>query len=279
MKNFLAYTAGLLFTGTTMLNAQVSITFMNESCNNSGDGAIRVQTYSPGWTTQMIKNNVDTSNFTVTQTDTILTGLSAGDYLFYSCGGSDTITNLVTLTAPAPVNMTLATSSNSVNINDNIAFTGSGTNISAYSWSFGDGNNSVDSITNHSYATSGSFLVTLTATDLNGCTGSRTATIDVTDPFAPLAHNNSTDPRNSNSSTTRYNTVHVYSASGSGKITIDNEGTSSYGIRVMNINGQTVITPNEVTGHTELQVSTPGIYIVSIVMPDGDVKTEKVFVQ
>lgn len=49
-----------------------------------------------------------------------------------------------------------------------------------FAWDFGDGNNSTDPTTQHSYGTVGVFPVTLTVTDANGCTGSTTQNVQIT---------------------------------------------------------------------------------------------------
>lgn len=54
------------------------------------------------------------------------------------------------------------------NSNGEVAFSNNSLNSSAYSWNFGDGDSSNLASPTHTYATSGSYLVTLIATD--GCT-------------------------------------------------------------------------------------------------------------
>lgn len=53
-----------------------------------------------------------------------------------------------------------------------------------YDWDFGDGNTSSDSDPVHTYTTFGSFTVTLTATNPQGCSASQTANINVTETAA-----------------------------------------------------------------------------------------------
>ena len=69
-----------------------------------------------------------------------------------------------------------------------VAFTNQSTNFSALSWNFGD-NSATSAETNpvHTFADLGDFVVTLTATSLNGkVTDVHTATVSITDPNAEL---------------------------------------------------------------------------------------------
>src|SRR6185295_3800128 len=51
--------------------------------------------------------------------------------------------------------------------------------ITSYAWSFGDGSSGTGATTNHTYATSGTFTVTLAVTDNLGARGTDTATVTV----------------------------------------------------------------------------------------------------
>ena len=54
-----------------------------------------------------------------------------------------------------------------------------GGNIDTWFWDFGDGNTSTLQNPAHTYLTAGTYTVTLTATDVNGCVGYSTQTITV----------------------------------------------------------------------------------------------------
>ncbi len=60
--------------------------------------------------------------------------------------------------------------------------------IMSYYWNFGDGANSTDATTTHTYASTGTYTVTLTVTDRYGSTGITTQTITVNAPY--VAPNN-----------------------------------------------------------------------------------------
>ncbi|PZQ87802.1 MAG: hypothetical protein DI534_13570 [Leifsonia xyli] len=61
----------------------------------------------------------------------------------------------------------------------------SGRTIADYSWSFGDGSTGNGATATHSYATAGTYQVTLTATDDGGLAGSTTQSVTVTAPNQP----------------------------------------------------------------------------------------------
>jgi PKD repeat protein len=54
--------------------------------------------------------------------------------------------------------------------------------VSAYTWSFGDGQTATGQSVSHSYSAAGSYLVTLTVTDAYGNSGAVSRTIDVATP-------------------------------------------------------------------------------------------------
>jgi gliding motility-associated-like protein len=75
-----------------------------------------------------------------------------------------------------------------VNINFANGSTGAGNN---YVWDFGDGNTSTATNPNHSYATNGTYTVTLSLTDVNGCrdTAVQVGVLDIQDVLADFGAN------------------------------------------------------------------------------------------
>ncbi len=101
-------------------------------------------------------------------------------------GATTSVTKPVTVTAPANIAPTAAFTATPSNLV--VAFDGStskdtdGT-IAAYDWNFGDGTAHATSVNpSHTYATAGSYQVTLTVTDNGGLTNSVTKTVVVTAP-------------------------------------------------------------------------------------------------
>lgn len=113
----------------------------------------------------------------------------------FTSGGSFNVTLVVTntdgcvdsITQAVEVNplpqVQIDTDSDTVCVNAIANFYGSGsTNIVTWAWTFGDGGTSVLQNPQHSYGSPGSYTVTLTATDDNGCDSTATHTMTVNPP-------------------------------------------------------------------------------------------------
>ncbi len=95
---------------------------------------------------------------------------------FNNC--TDTIIKPVTILTPVPVDFLYDNTcvNGSTNFYPNTAIMNVA-DITNWAWDFGDGITSNQQNTVHNYATSGSYKVTLTVTDLQGCTVSKTRTV------------------------------------------------------------------------------------------------------
>ncbi len=104
------------------------------------------------------------------------TGLSPGTYTVTvtdANGCTATTTAQVTANVAPTVTFTADDTSGCVPLCVNFTCTSVG--INAWTWNFGDGSsNGTGALINHCYKTAGSFNVTLTITDLNGCTATLT---------------------------------------------------------------------------------------------------------
>lgn len=118
------------------------------------------------------------------QTSSTVTGLGAGTYTVTVTDGVCSATTTVTVQGnPGPDAGFTAYPSNisaggEVNFTDN-----SSGNVVSWQWDFGDGSSGVTQSPDHAYTNIGSFLVTLTVTDANGCTDTYSDTIEVHDIF------------------------------------------------------------------------------------------------
>jgi PKD repeat protein len=102
-------------------------------------------------------------------------------------GGTSTFTRTAFITV-TPLPTTSFTSSTSQNT---VSFTNTSVDATSYLWTFGDGTNSVETNPTHTYATDGTFTVTLSATNICGTiTTEQTVTI-VTPPVAAFTFNSS----------------------------------------------------------------------------------------
>jgi len=115
-----------------------------------------------------------------------ISGLVAGEYaLTVSCGGCTNTATVIVPQHPGPEASFTATPPEVSLANSNVHFTdnSSGTIISRQ-WELGDGATSTLASFSHSYDKIGTFQVSLTVTDENGCTGTTTQSILVREACA-----------------------------------------------------------------------------------------------
>ncbi len=170
-------TANFSYSGATNCTNNLTLNFSNASTNATsyiwdfGDGvnsslATPVHTYSTQGT------------YTITLTAN------------HSNGCNDIVTQTVTFTSKPTAAFTVTGGSQCVT-NNSYLFTNASINATNYIWSFGDGATSTLPNPTHSYATAGTFTVTLTASNENGCTTSSTGTVTVVaKPTAAFSLNN-----------------------------------------------------------------------------------------
>ncbi len=147
----------------------------------SGDADLYVRRGAQASTTQYDQKS-DTSSSTETCTFATTT---AGNYYILVHGYStfSGVTLTVSYSAPggnqAPVaNYTFTTSSLTASFTD--SSTDSDGSINSWSWNFGDSTSSSMQSPNHTYASAGTYSVTLTVTDNGGATNSVTKSVTVT---------------------------------------------------------------------------------------------------
>jgi hypothetical protein len=118
------------------------------------------------WTPNFINQNIDTittnpqnsTNYSVTVTDQ---------------NGCTTASSTSVVISPAPIAGFTSTNLPTLEV----SFMNSSTNATTYAWDFGDGFTSSQANPIHGYFTSGSFTVTLIATNADGCDDTTSATI------------------------------------------------------------------------------------------------------
>ncbi len=103
--------------------------------------------------------------------------------LMQTSGCGSIYTNIVTITVNDPPNVVAVSNISSVCVNNEVTFSGFSTDNVTWMWDFGDGTTSTDqNPPPHTYTIFGNYLVTLTVTDVIGCSNADTLMIDVVEP-------------------------------------------------------------------------------------------------
>ena len=121
-----------------------------------------------------------------------LSALAQGDMAAQSSGYTfnDIFTNGGN--GPTGLSSSFTFSPTSISPNSPVAFSASATGGTApytYSWNFGDGNTATGANPSHTYATVGSYTITLTTTDNNGATVTKTQPVSVGGSSSPILSN------------------------------------------------------------------------------------------
>ncbi|MEZ4922088.1 MAG: PKD domain-containing protein [Crocinitomicaceae bacterium] len=155
-----------------------NITESGSWCNN--DLMLTADPDTTGGTFQWYQSGVALVGETAATLD--LMSYGAGDFnCVYTLNG-DCIQMDYTVTLPpyptAGFTFTNQCDGNAMNFTDNSTITAPGT-ITGYSWDFGDGNTSTAQNPSNNYASDGTYTVSLTVTDNNGCTNTSTQNVTV----------------------------------------------------------------------------------------------------
>ena len=152
-------------------NCNLTVNFNNNSSMSSGTITTYFWDFGDA-TTSIIKNPSHTYANPGTYLVTLMVGSNKGCY--------DTVINLVTVNPPPTAAFTYTTicQGSPVTFNDNSTVNQG--NINQWVWDFGDGSlNSLLQNPSHIYANAGNFVVTLTVTTNQGCTGTATQMVTV----------------------------------------------------------------------------------------------------
>ncbi|RXA17232.1 PGF-pre-PGF domain-containing protein [Methanosarcina sp. MSH10X1] len=124
--------------------------------------------------------------------DPVHTYTTPGNYTVNLTAGNENGTNsklatIIVLEQPVVVLPVADFSANPINGNAplSVQFTDLSQNVSSRNWTFGDGAISTEQNPVHIYSTAGTYTVSLTATDANGTSQAKAATITVINPYNP----------------------------------------------------------------------------------------------
>ncbi len=166
------------------LGAPKYINKTNASCFTKTDGAITFRknttnTYNIVWKNS--SNNVVASRNNVSLADSI-SNINADTYFIettdLTCGSS---IDTVVISSPLPITTLFSVANDTVYLTNggNVSFTNQSINANSYLWDFGDGFNDNIISPTHTYNQSGTFLVSLTASQTANCYNTYTKNITV----------------------------------------------------------------------------------------------------
>jgi PKD repeat protein len=209
---------------------------------------------SYAWTPNFINQNIDTitvnpqnsTNYSVTVTDQ---------------NGCITAASTAVIISPAPV--AGFTSANLPTLE--VGFTNTSTNATTYAWDFGDGFTSNQANPIHGYFTSGSFTVTLIATNADGCDDTTSMTIQ--------AQTTGLDELTS--------AFVLYPNPTNGVLNIQNVNHTNGTIQLFSTTGTLVLQTSLTSSNTQLDVTNlnRGVYFLQITNEFGQSSTHRVVKQ
>lgn len=252
----------ILHTGTSASSSGI-----DETCYGYGDGSVQVSgpNYS-GFTLEFMDasaNPIFTS--VVAGTDTLVSNLAPGNYVsVIRINGIPVDSSDVTINAAALLIADFITDYNNVVPGTTVNFTdfSSGNGLS-YIWDFGTGDSSVTAGSeSYVFTNTGTYIVNLEVTDIQGCVAS---VFDVVSVDLPPAANNSGNSHHNIYSSNQRITVALTSAASN--------------VSIVSINGAVQHNGPQANSTAEYTVPVAGAYTVTIVNTDGSVQSTTVVVQ
>ena len=209
---------------------------------------------SYAWTPNFINQNIDT--ITVNPQNSTNYSVSVTDQ-----NGCTTAASTSVIISPAPV--AGFTSANLPTLE--VGFTNTSTNATTYAWDFGDGFTSNQANPIHGYFTSGSFTVTLIATNADGCDDTTSMTIQ--------AQTTGLDELTS--------AFVLYPNPTNGLLNIQNVNHTNGTIQLFSTTGTLVLQTSLTSSNTQLDVTNlnRGVYFLQITNEFGQSSTHRVVKQ
>lgn len=251
-------------------------TIINNSCNNSTDGVIDINTITQGTAPYTyLWNNGNTTN--------TLQHIKTGNYTLQITDGNNCSQNFNYVINPTNVvNASFNITNDSVFLYQaNVMFNNYSTANVNYTWSFGDGTISYDATPVHQYSTFGIYTTTL-ITELNGCTDTAQTTIVVIDSLFAKAPNDTTTKGNVLTLLNKTNTneiIKLATVDGNYQILFDFIENTTVTVSLLESNGKLLSTNNYVVNNTTVGVTlskyAAGNYYISVKSCYG-IKTFKI---
>jgi PKD repeat protein len=266
----------------------VSNIVTGETCYLANDGSLHVQgANTPGFIHELTLNGTTLYNSVVSGLDTNITGLAAGNYVsVVRINGIPVDSSDITIAGATPLIADFYADFNTIIEGDTVNFYDNSTNAYNYFWDFGDGNTEASAGgTMHQYTVVGSYQVTLTIEDENGCTASNFDFIQV-DPSPTSVGGHGSGSIGSVGNGTPHLTSGIQSFRNTPRVTVSNsrlmvtlpEETVST-VTVVAANGTVVANEKQSDSVAQYQLPTAGVYIVTVVETDGTVNSTTIIAQ
>lgn len=267
---------------------RVSIEKTDETCWDSDNGTIHVTNPNcTNWNLTLYQNSTSLFSTNVAGNDTVIANLDGGIYYAVTRVNNGTVladSSKVKIFSPSQLTADFQVSDNYPMALSQVDFYDNSTNAASYLWTFGDGNTDTTSNPSYTYGISGSYEVTLTITDVNGCQSSTWDSVWVQSaPIAQQPHflrsNNTTNNSDPSSSTQRLDNSNVTVSTGTQTIHVSYTGDEQeMTVEIMNMNGQQVASYVTRDAVNEFAVPAGGVYLVRISSPIATI-TKTVLVQ
>jgi PKD repeat protein len=251
----------------------MSLVYSNVTCNSLANGSITAT--KPGnssWNYEL-KDSAGTLIQAATGINetALINGLAPGAYSLYTFGATTLMdSSSVIITEPLPIIASFSSIDTVLLSSAELLFSNNSINANMYTWDFGDGSATSDSISPvHQYYTAGTFTVNLVAADSQGCSSSFSKIITVnSDLSTGISGNNSETEMN------------VFQQEGALQINIRSENSSKMTVAVYNNMGQVLANYSSQGSRSfseSIELKTSGTYIVHALIGDK-LSTQKISV-
>lgn len=177
-----------------------------------------------------------------------------------------TITVAGTYTSPA----SFTSNTTTAETGDDVMFDCVTTNALEYEWDYGDGTvvTGQAPVTSHQYADSGTYTITLTITNADGCVSVATQTVTITQPVVSGIQNNGREP------------INIWSNANRVFVDFSGQGNVDATVEIYNVLGQLLVLEpfNRSSIYTRAINGLEAAYVIVRVKNEGEVKVKRVLV-
>lgn len=265
MKSVFAFAALLsVYTLTAMPTQHISaatasprfeIQTVNESCYGQASGSAIVHSASTNWHMDIYRNGSLLITCAITNQDTVIHDLTIGCYSFVCNTGTGTTETLSKIiTGPGETRSLCRVHYLNRKDEDAVTFINLSSGAVSFAWDFGDGTQSAEISPTHVYSQPGTYTVTLTASNINGCAA--VSSYVVTIP----------EERSVGAAAVLPSDVLVQSGNGNAHIANESENQIEQ-ITVFSTGGDVIF--SGYGNNQEFAYPAPGVYLTRIVYKDG----------